>query len=491
MSRNLVSLLGGGSADALALRELRSLTRDGVDVRLIADILSRAHTVMRQLGLDPADTTPEEVYRALIGSVVSEQFLSLLDDMDYVLIEIDGQLISFNPIDVIDNYHYELPLAKRRTDAAKKGLGWEITRRYRAHPEASDQRVDQAAKRANWPTEEPQFCKIIFGKPSILVIGDIATESLITLGKDDVEIIGGKTAKKLAVGLGSKISAESSTVIDAVGGAANASVAFAKMGAQPSLMSWLGDDMVGQVTTEYLRKVGVDMSGVLVQKEARSNYYYVLRSGAERTIIASHERFDYRWREPVCQPDWAYLSMMSADSWEFHRSLIEYIDYNPRVKLAFQPGPAHLIWGKKKLSRLLVRTEVAVMNMEEAMSLGSVDSRDLKTIFSALHDTGIKTVIVTDGPRGAYASDGDTQYEVPSYPDASRPLDRSGAGDAFAATVVAGLAQGMSLEDALLLAPINSMNVVQHLGPQAGLLTTKEMLSMVKTGPEGYALKTI
>lgn len=37
----------------------------GVDVRLIADIASRAHQKKRELGLDPMDTTPEELYEVL------------------------------------------------------------------------------------------------------------------------------------------------------------------------------------------------------------------------------------------------------------------------------------------------------------------------------------------------------------------------------------------------------------------------------------------
>lgn len=491
MAHNLVSLLGGSLADSLALRELRSLTRDGVDVRLIADILSRAHTVMRRLGLDPADTTAEEVYRALINAVATEQFLSLLEDTDYVLVEMNGEVISFNPVDVIDNYHYELPIDQRRTAAAKKGLGWEITRRYRSHPAVSSQRVEAVAKSAAWPTSEPQFCKVIFGKPSILTIGDLATEALITLGKDDVEVIGGKSSRKLAVGLGAKVMAETANVFDAVGGAANASVAFSKMGLQPSLVSWVGGDAVGSLTIDYLRKFGIDMSGVTIQKKARSNYHYVLRSGAERTIIASYEKFDYRWREPVCRPDWVYLSMISGGSWELHRSLAEYLDNDKSIKLAFQPGPAHLSWGKKKLSDLLARTEVLVLNVEEAATLSASKSQDISSMLDSFHETGVKTVIITDGPRGAYASDGNKKYEVPSYPDISRPLDRSGAGDAFASTIIAALAKGLSLEEALLMAPINSMNVVQHLGPQSGLLSSEELSSMVKRGPEGYALKNL
>ncbi len=75
---------------------------------------------------------------------------------------------------------------------------------------------------------------------------------------------------------------------------------------------------------------------------------------------------------------------------------------------------------------------------------------------------------------------------MPLYPDPAPPKERTGAGDAFASTFVAAAAKGMQLEEALLWAPINSMNVVQKVGAQAGLLTEKELLHYLHTAPKNY-----
>ncbi|HTK39297.1 MAG TPA: hypothetical protein VL362_00350, partial [Patescibacteria group bacterium] len=61
-----------------------------------------------------------------------------------------------------------------------------------------------------------------------------------------------------------------------------------------------------------------------------------------------------------------------------------------------------------------------------------------------------------------------------------------GAGDAFASTIVAALALGETMETALLWAPINSMNVVQKLGAQAGLQTRDEIKAWLKKAPKNY-----
>jgi sugar/nucleoside kinase (ribokinase family) len=80
---------------------------------------------------------------------------------------------------------------------------------------------------------------------------------------------------------------------------------------------------------------------------------------------------------------------------------------------------------------------------------------------------------------------------MPLYPDPAAPVDRTGAGDAFASTFVAAAAKGLILEDALRWAPINSMNVVQKVGAQAGLLKEKELLQLLHRAPHTYRPKPL
>ena len=75
---------------------------------------------------------------------------------------------------------------------------------------------------------------------------------------------------------------------------------------------------------------------------------------------------------------------------------------------------------------------------------------------------------------------------MPLYPDPAPPLDRTGAGDAFASTFVAALIKGADVPSALLWAPINSMNVVQHVGAQEGLLTEDQIDYYLRNAPKNY-----
>ena len=71
-------------------------------------------------------------------------------------------------------------------------------------------------------------------------------------------------------------------------------------------------------------------------------------------------------------------------------------------------------------------------------------------------------------------------------PTTGRWSDRTGAGDAFAATLVAGLVSGLTLRQAMVRAPVNSMRVVQHVGSQAGLLDDVTLEALLAGHTPGY-----
>lgn len=127
----------------IGIKSLEKATgNSGVDIRLIADITEKAHIVMRKLGLDVSDTTGHELYFALRSSVKRGEADSLLIDTDYVLLMIDGEIVSFNLIDVIENSHHEIPFNHQITSHGQRSLCGELVERYINHP-----RTDEAAMR--------------------------------------------------------------------------------------------------------------------------------------------------------------------------------------------------------------------------------------------------------------------------------------------------------------------------------------------------------
>ena len=496
MARFLQQLLNAPEpAFTTTLRRLETMTgSQGIDVSYIANITKRAHDLMRRIGLDPADTTDIELYRALNANAKNSD---LFADTADVGLSYAGRVVSFNIDDILENI--SLTYEMRRSDHLRCQLQHTLMERYLAAKVTEKRPVEEmflqmGLGKCDMEDYHQQKIQGLLSSqvvaPSILCIGDIFTDTFIKLLENQARIdTDNDGSKRLSIPFGSKPPYERADVIHSVGPSPNAAVACARLGLKVSLMSWLGDDQVGKDSLKYLLNEHIGTSSVVSQNKTASNSYYVLRYGADRTILVKNEDYDYRWRAPSVTPDWIYLSLISADSWHLHQDLLEYLEANSDIKLAFQPGTFHFQWGTEKLSKMYKRSYIVIMNREEAADVTGLSVESPGELTSGLHKLGPKIVVITDGPNGSYASHDGKIYRIPNYPDLAPPLDRTGAGDAFASTIVSALALGNSIDVALTWAPINSMSVVQQLGAQAGLLDKKVLQNFLKEAPDWYRIE--
>lgn len=195
----------------------------------------------------------------------------------------------------------------------------------------------------------------------------------------------------------------------------------------------------------------------------------------------------------MAAPKWLYFSSVGEDSLAYHEEIAQYLADHPDVKLAFQPGTFQIKMGKEALKDLYARTEIFFCNVEEARLILGVNEPEGGKLPKMMSAIGPKIAVVTDGPKGAYAYDGYTgkSYFMPPYPDPKPPVSRTGAGDACSSTITVALALGLPLTTALQWGPINSMNVVQHVGAQTGLLTRSELEKYLADRPADYEAKEL
>jgi len=327
----------------------------------------------------------------------------------------------------------------------------------------------------------------MFSKPiDFLAIGDITTDAFIKL-KDAhlIDCVSHKN-REICLSFGDKIPYESVDVVRAVGNSANAAVAAVRLGLNGALVSNIGKDQNGRECMESLKKDGVSTKFISTHNGMVTNYHYVLWYKAERTILVKHQNFPRRFSAPSKNPRWVYLSSLGENSYEYQMIIADWLTKNPDIKLAFQPGTFQINLGIEKLSRLYKRSDIFFCNKEEAQKILKTAEVDIKKLMEMMYMLGPKTVVITDGSKGAYVYDGKKSLFMPPYPDSKPPYDRTGAGDAFSSTIVVALALGKSLEEALLWAPINSASVIQEVGAQKGLLTGEEIKEWLTKAPENY-----
>lgn len=322
----------------------------------------------------------------------------------------------------------------------------------------------------------------------VLSVGDVVTDAFIRLLDDEARVDKTENGPRLSMDYATKVPFDHAEVVPAVGNAANAAVAFTKLGLDSGLISNIGGDDWGRDILRALQKAKVDRRFVHINPHKKSNYHYVLWYKDDRTILIKHENYEYHWPRfrTTDVPQWIYFSSVSQHALEYHDDIARWLGAHPSIKLAFQPGTFQLEAGAQRLKRIYARSEILAVNRQEAAAVAGSRSEDIHQLLDKLHELGPRIVLISDGHNGAYASDGANRYKMPIYPDPKPPYDRTGAGDAFTSTFVAALIQGADIAAALLWAPINAMSVVQKVGAQAGLLNEKEIEHYLRIAPEDY-----
>lgn len=101
-----------------------------------------------------------------------------------------------------------------------------------------------------------------------------------------------------------------------------------------------------------------------------------------------------------------------------------------------------------------------------------VDESSAEEAAKVFFSKGVQNVIITLGNKGAYINDRKISKIVPAYE--VNTVDTTGAGDAFNGGLVAALAEGKSLYDAVLFANAVAALSVQKLGTTPSMPTRAE-----------------
>ncbi|KKS25948.1 MAG: Sugar kinase, ribokinase family [Parcubacteria group bacterium GW2011_GWA2_42_11] len=334
-------------------------------------------------------------------------------------------------------------------------------------------------------------------KIDFLAIGDIVVDEFIRLKDAHVHCKIDTDACELCLRFGDKVPFESANLVPAVGNSANAAVSASRLGLSSAFVTNIGDDRYGEECLSSLKNDKVITDYIKIEKDKKTNHHYVLWYNVDRTILIKHTKFDYKFPKSA-KTSWVYLSSLAESSLSYHEEILEYLNENPNVKLAFQPGTFQIKLGLEKLKDIYKRTEVFFCNVEEAERiLGKNISNDkdrngaILELSKGIRALGPKMVVLSDGSEGAYLYLSGELWHIPIYPDMAPPVERTGAGDAFSSTFTVALALGKSPLEAFAWGPINSMSVVQYIGSKEGLLTREKLEEYLKNAPENYKAKKI
>lgn len=316
----------------------------------------------------------------------------------------------------------------------------------------------------------------------MIAVGDTTQDIFLGMSEASVQCDLDGTHCKICFDYADKIAVDTKTDVPAVGNAANHAIGIARQELRAALYTLVGDDVQGHLAHDVLHDEGVDTEYVQFDPNNGTNFSAVINYKGERTIFVYHEPRDYRLPQ-FRSSRWIYLTSASGDGVaKLHQQVLSWLMSNPEVQLSFNPGTHQIKLGREALQPLLARTGVLFLNREEAARILGVKTNDPKELIQGFHKVGVKIMVLTDGPAGAYASDGKTIWFLNIFD--GPVVERTGCGDAFGSGFMGALIAGKNIEEAMLYGNANSTSVLQYIGAREGLLSVSAMKKMIAANPD-------
>ena len=215
--------------------------------------------------------------------------------------------------------------------------------------------------------------------------------------------------------------------------------------------NWLGDNEAGLRTLDFIKKQGIDCSGVLIKKDYIGVEEIVISDNTSRTVFGRYCDLLFTTRQWE-MPDPAKIILANAACADpsFGEASNLVAEIASKHKIPFIAIDAHYE------SELIEKSVVAIIS--EDFLLNKFKGKSYSEIFAKYLEKCNGLVIFTFGKDPLWY--GRTAKKTMD-PFIVEPLDTAGAGDAFRAGIIYGLLNGYSDEQMIKFSCAVSASVIQ------------------------------
>lgn len=235
------------------------------------------------------------------------------------------------------------------------------------------------------------------------------------------------------------------------GKGANQAVAVQRMGGNLIFMAKLGNDIFSRLSLEYFENEGINTKYLMLTENVASGVALIsVDSQAENSIIvASGANMLLNEQDVDCITE----DMEEGDILLMQLEIpLDTVVYAAKkacekgVKVVLNPAPACYLPEKLFPYLYMITPNAIEAEMLAGMKIGS----DAEEVGKKLHEMGIKNVIITLGAKGCLVIEEGKSYYVDAFK--VKPVDTTAAGDTFNGALCVGLAEGMALRQAIVMA---------------------------------------
>ena len=268
----------------------------------------------------------------------------------------------------------------------------------------------------------------------------------------------------------------SKQVMELAGGSgANTIYGIAKLGLNAAYVGKVGDDAVGRRFTKDMRDAGVEFNTKpLSGGAATARSLVAVTPDGERsmnTFLGASQAFAKRdvVKAQVQDARVLYLEGYLFDTAPAKAAYVKASEIAQAAGnlVSLTLSDSFCVERHRDSFRHLVENHVDILFANEAEILSLYETDSIDTALDALAKSK-KVACITRSEKGSIIQDANRRYHVPAVPLAkmgvSKPVDTTGAGDQYAAGVLAGHAMGMDWADAGYLGSLCAGEVISHYG---------------------------
>jgi sugar/nucleoside kinase (ribokinase family) len=251
------------------------------------------------------------------------------------------------------------------------------------------------------------------------------------------------------------------------GSVANSTIAFSQLGGAAAFIGCVGDDRYGLFYASEFEELGIDIGNPIIVNESTGTSVCIITPDAERTMrtclaVASHLSAKHVEERLIQNSEWLFIEGYVFANPNGQTAIREALRLAKRhgTKVAITCSDAFVpqVFGEA-LNQALEQTNLFFCNEGEACAIAKASNA--REAFTALKGK-FPSLVVTNGPHGAYIRHDGAEAHVPSFP--SEPKDLTGAGDMFAGAFLYGITHGVSPVKAARAACYLSHKVIMQVG---------------------------
>ena len=265
----------------------------------------------------------------------------------------------------------------------------------------------------------------------------------------------------------------------ASGKGGNQAATCARLGAQVYMLGKVGRDERGQILLDTMLENGVNVDGVVVSEEhpTGTDCVLVARDGKNAIVVAPNANATVTAQEVEAMRPWFEQAESALFQLQINSDAVEHamrLAKECGCKVILNPAPACEIPDSMfALADYVTPNETEAEFFTGIRCEGMELSRWREAAAQAMHDRGVKTLIITMGEHGAYYSGADGAFMMPAFK--ITPVDSTAAGDAFNGGFAVSIAGGKVIKEAMRYASACGAITTMRRGSMPSLPNAEEV----------------